>query len=265
MQEIKTIEEVHSILLDIVVSFHDVCKRNNIPYYLVYGSMLGAVRHKGFIPWDDDIDVAIEHKYYNVLLNALRADLPSKYRVLTRYDKNGPVGGYLKIEDSTTLICESCRKSTERSGLFLDIFSLYPATGNTSLFSKYSLIKILRFIQVSKYFRHSHSKLPMRILQICISITFFWIKRYYVINFIEKFLIPQKGSYLCTYATIYNKKDIIPKEVYGTPKEYAFEDKTLMGVQDYEDYLSAIYGDYMTLPCKENRRVHLQKVYKNII
>ena len=62
MTKIENIEEIHKILLNITKEFHRICKKYDIPYYLAYGSMLGAKRHQGFIPWDDDMDVSVEYE-----------------------------------------------------------------------------------------------------------------------------------------------------------------------------------------------------------
>ena len=74
------IEEAHHILLDIAKAFTKVCDENNIPYYMLGGTMLGAVRHKGFIPWDDDMDFGVPREYYDLLINVLEKELPSPYR-----------------------------------------------------------------------------------------------------------------------------------------------------------------------------------------
>lgn len=261
MRRIETIEEVHGILLKIAKEFHSVCENNNIPYYIVYGSMLGAVRHEGFIPWDDDMDIAVEYKYYQQLVDVLSKQLPSRYKLLTRYDKRGAPGGYLKIEDTSTLIVEKVKNRGENTGVFLDIFTLYPASGNTSLLSRYTAIKVLRLIQVNRFFRIDNSNKLAFLLRTLSRIGFWWLKRYTLIEFIEKFLIPHKGEYLCTYATIYNKKDVIPKSIYGIPKQYNFEGLKLLGVENPHKYLSILYGNYMQLPPVDKRRTHIQEMY----
>ena len=261
MVRIETIEEVHHILLQITKEFHSICENNNIPYYIAYGSMLGAVRHEGFIPWDDDMDVAVEFCYYQKLVDALKKQLPSKYKLLTRYDKRGAAGGYLKIEDTTTVVVEKVKKKDENTGIFLDIFTLYPATGNTSFFSRYTVVKLLRLIQVNRFFRLKTSNKSILLLRLISKGLFWWLRRYTLINFMEKYIIPKKGEYLCTYSTLYNKKDIIPKKFYSTPLLYKFENCYLFGVAHPHEYLTTLYGNYMELPPEEKRRIHLSDMF----
>jgi len=80
----KEMEELKAVELELLKSFIDCCNRLNLGYYLLGGSMLGAVRHKGFIPWDDDIDVAMKREDYEVFLRNAQKILPDYYFVQTR-------------------------------------------------------------------------------------------------------------------------------------------------------------------------------------
>lgn len=219
MVKIEKIEDIHKILLDITKEFHKICISNNIPYYLSYGSMLGAVRHKGFIPWDDDMDVSIEYHYYDKLLHCLKEQLPPYYRVLTRNDRKGVPGGYLKIEDTRTLLVEKYLNSSDYTGVFLDIFLLYPSDGKTTICSRFTVCRILRYIQMNRFYKINGNNLFEILLQILIKIFFFWLQKPQIVNFMEKYVIPNDGYYLSTYMTIYNKKDIIPRIFYGNPQK----------------------------------------------
>lgn len=261
MHPIKSISEIHSILIKILQEFHKICEANDIPYYLVYGTMLGAKRHKGFIPWDDDVDVAIEFKYYNKLVNCLKNELPERYKVITRYDKKGVPAGYLKIEDTNTLLIESWTKREKCTGVFIDVFLLYPSDGKTNLFSRYTIIKCLRYIQVNRFYKINKSKISDIIIKSIIKSIFFWIKPYYYANIIERYLIPHNGNYYCTYATIYNKKDIISKDIFGSPTLVEFEGIYFCGIENSDAYLRHMYGEYNVLPSPENRRVHISEAY----
>ena len=230
MKKIEKIEEIHKILLDITKEFHKICVANNIPYYLAYGSMLGAVRHHGFIPWDDDMDVAIEFQYYSKLVCSLKEQLPSYYRVLTRYDAKGVPGGYLKIEDTRTLLVEDYLDSNLCTGIFLDVFLLYPSDGKTSFLSRHNLCKIVRYIQMNRFYRLDKRKPFECLIQILIKLFFFWLKKPLIINFMENCIIPSNGDYLSSYITMYNKKDIIPKKYYGTPTIVKFVDTFFYGI-----------------------------------
>lgn len=100
-----TLGEVKECELNILIYIDQLCKKNNINYTLGYGTLLGAVRHKGFIPWDDDIDIILVNDEYKKLLKVLYKDKNSQYRVLSPKDE-GYWYSYAKVTDSRTLICE---------------------------------------------------------------------------------------------------------------------------------------------------------------
>ena len=116
-----TLDEMKAIELGILKKFDSICKENGLEYSLAYGTMLGAIRHKGFIPWDDDIDVFMKREDYEKLL-ALKYD-DGDFEVKSyRYSKNYYFL-YSKIVDKRTSICENWRAEKDM-GLFVDIFPL---------------------------------------------------------------------------------------------------------------------------------------------
>ena len=262
MKKIGKIEELHGLLFNLAEAVHKISCEGKIPYYLAYGSMLGAVRHKGFIPWDDDMDIAIHFSDSKRFETLLKERLPEKYKVLTRYDNNGAPGGYLKIVDTSTIVVENSVEEHAYTGVFLDVFFLYPCTGKTSLFSRFFLIRCFRYIQMNRFFMEGVSEsIASRLLRRTIKLFFARLKRHTIPDFIEKHLIPIEGDYLCAYSTIYNEKDIIPKYIYGTPRIYEFGPSRFYGVEKPDEYLKHIYGDYMKLPPVDKRRVHISEMY----
>ena len=100
--------ELHRRALALGKCFHSICEKNSIPYYMLGGSMLGAVRHKGFIPWDDDMDFGVEREYFNKLLQILNEQLPENYRLVSKDNVKGFYGGFVKLEDRQTT-CTVCK------------------------------------------------------------------------------------------------------------------------------------------------------------
>lgn len=262
MRKIDTIDELHAITLDIAKEFHLICVDNNIPYYIVYGTQLGAVRHKGYIPWDDDMDVAVEYKYYKQLESILRQNLSPKYNLVTRYDKTGSAEGFMKIENTETIVNEPYKLSQDlNTGVYIDVFCLYPCDGKTSLFSRHSFIKFLTLIQAYRFYDKNNEIFVKRNISKFIKFFFCGLKRYSIINFIEKHLIPKEGEYICTYCTPYGTRDIVHKSIYGRPVSYSFEGFEFYGVEKPHEYLRHMYGDYMQLPPEDKRRIHLSEAY----
>ena len=118
------IEQVHAIMLDMAKVFHSLCEKHGVRYYMIGGTQLGAIRHKGFIPWDDDMDFAVPRSDFDRLEEICRNELPEPYKIVECVRGNH-VKSYLKIEDVLTSI-EDCvfRRFHTRVGINLDIFPL---------------------------------------------------------------------------------------------------------------------------------------------
>lgn len=261
MRKIDDIREIHQILIEIARVFHEICNKDNLPYYMIYGTMLGARRHKGFIPWDDDMDFAIDYRYYDRLVKILKKNLPSPYKLITRYDKGGAVGGYLKIINCETIIREDNKLyEDENTGLFVDVFLLYNAS-NSLLSLRNAVIKGLLVVQHFRFFKFHEMKWSKNLFEKIVKTVFGKLERHQIVDFIEKHLIANRAVCFSTYASIYGRKDIIPQQYYGKPKLYKFEDIELYGVEDADAYLRQLYGDYMKLPPEDKRKVHMQEVY----
>ena len=100
------IRELQLHILDILVAIDKVCKEHNLHYYLVFGTMLGAVRHKGFIPWDDDIDIAMPRPEYETLRSHAHEWLPKQYEMICPENDKRYMFGFGKIQDANTTLIE---------------------------------------------------------------------------------------------------------------------------------------------------------------
>jgi len=117
-------KKIWAVLLDMLIKFDDVCKKNGLTYYLIDGSLLGAIRHKGFIPWDDDIDVTMPREDYNKL-QTLKNEFSHPYFLQTPYTDPGYFYSFVKVRNSnTTGLNEAFKYQGFNQGLFLDVFPL---------------------------------------------------------------------------------------------------------------------------------------------
>lgn len=112
------------------VDIEKVCKTHNLQVMVAYGSVIGALRHKGFIPWDDDIDLLMPRKDYDLLVNNYSNELPSQYKIYSPNSKNGPIYRFAKVVDTSTRFLTPGAKDTEKHGIFIDIFPLENASLN---------------------------------------------------------------------------------------------------------------------------------------
>lgn len=115
--------EIQLKLLDMLKWFHEFCIENKLRYYALGGTMLGAIRHKGFIPWDDDIDVGMPREDYDKMIELVIDKQDEKYRLEKPLQNKDFVYQYCKLYDTSTTLVENTRYKTKR-GVYLDIFPL---------------------------------------------------------------------------------------------------------------------------------------------
>ncbi len=251
--------EVKARLLEMLKFFHKVCAENNIRYYAIGGTMLGAARHGGFIPWDDDVDVAVPREDYDRL-----PEIIAKYS--TKYTLEGPDSPakdfcfpYSKLYDTSTTLVEKSRKSKKR-GLFIDV---YPLDGLADTYEE-SVKRQKKPVQLANLliarstclrkgrataknaavllsrlippFLADERRLRRKIDRLC--------RRY---SFDE-------CKYVANIAGRWRKREIMPREVFGEPTLYKFEDTEICGVSDPDKYLTILYGDWRTLPPEDRRK-----------
>ena len=258
MKQITDVNELHGILLDIAKEFHRICTENDIPYYMLGGTMLGAIRHKGFIPWDDDMDFGVRREHFNRLKIVLRTQLDAKYKVLTFPESDVMYYDFIKIVDTRTRLEELYKENATGNGINIDIFPLDPATskeGNSK--------KIERVLRLHSYRHLSIKPRPMvkKIIALAVKTVFFWWKKDTVIKYIDKHLVEKSGGFIANVYGAWGAKETVPAEVMGKPVLYAFENAEFYGVAMPDAYLKSLYGDYMQLPPAEKRHLHLVGAY----
>lgn len=257
MKRIESIEELHVILLDMAKAFHAICEEEGIPYYMIGGTLLGAVRHKGFIPWDDDMDFGVPRSYYDRLKDVLCEKLPDCYSVLTE-DDGIVASGFFKIVDNRTIQSHQWDEDSEKQfGVNIDIFPLDRVKNKW----KRKLIDILLKIQGYKLFDATERPFLKRVAARIVKFLFFWQKRDGMTTFIEKYLVEKDGSFITNNYGIYGSRETVPADYFGKPTTMVFEDTQLCGVEKPHDYLSSIYGEYMKLPPKEKQHIHIIDMY----
>lgn len=129
-----TDEDLAKLQNHLIKMYHDlesVCKRHNLTMTMAYGNVLGAMRHKGWIPWDDDLDVHMPRKDYDLFLNKFANELPSRYIVYAPHTKHGPIYRFAKIIDTETTFVQLGEEGKPyHQGVFIDIFPLESISQN---------------------------------------------------------------------------------------------------------------------------------------
>ena len=258
MKKIEGIEELHTILLDMAKSFHQICEEEKIPYYMLGGTLLGAVRHKGFIPWDDDMDFGVPREYFDSLIKALTLKLPSHYGV---YDKTSGItdAGFIKICDKRTVRTHYWDPNPNKQfGINIDIF---PIDKLTHLWKR-KIVTFLMRLHGYKVFDAKERPGGKRMVAYMVKALLCCFKRSMFVDFIEEHLIETKGELLTNTFGAYNwKRETMPESFFGTPQLLDFEDTKLYAVAKPHEYLEHMFGDYMKLPSEEKRRIHIKDMY----
>lgn len=254
------VKECHKYLLNIAKTFHDICVKHNIPYFMLGGTQLGAIRHHGFIPWDDDMDFGVPRQYFAEMIDLLHRELPREYKILDIYHTENFNKGYVKLEDSRTLIKEVSRKG-KSMGLNIDIFPLDFTNGKKNIFSKNWLINQL--IKVESYTFDDLDNLDILRMSInkIFKVLLFFLNSKSILKYINKHLISSEGDFIVNHFGVYADKEIVKKDFFGVPMLYKFEDTELYGVAKADDYLTHIYGDYMQIPKGRANHFHIQELY----
>lgn len=256
------IEECHSILLELAKELHRICLTHNIPCVMLGGTMLGAIRHKGFIPWDDDMDFGIPREYYKTFINIAEQELKPQFRLKSRFNTSYIKLDVLKLEDTRTVIEEKdCDLATEKIGVNIDIFPLDNGNGSKWVFSRnwfiFNMVRLVTF----EYPCASKFPFPKNLIVKIVKL-FKPISQNFLASFVEKNNYKfSDGAYLCNYYGLYKFKEILPKEIWGTFQLYKFENTNFFGPEKYDLYLKQFYKNYMNLPPEDKRHTHLENAF----
>jgi lipopolysaccharide cholinephosphotransferase len=248
--------------IKVLDKFVSICEKNKLKYFLAYGTLLGAVRHKGFIPWDDDIDVGMPREDYEKLGILLSGKKDDKYILETpNTDSKDYYYPFSKLYDKTTTLVENTRYKIRR-GIYLDIFPI-DGIGNSEedSFKNYKKIKAKSNLLLTRVTGIRSGRSVLKNIAVVVSrcIPNFVLNNkkllLSLVNDCKKHKIDE-CAWCGNLVGAWGKKELMPKEIMGTPKLYLFEGKTFYGVEKPDDYLTHLYGDWRTLPPIEKRVTH---------
>ena len=247
--------------LEILDEIDKICKKNNIKYFLVGGTLLGAVRHKGFIPWDDDIDIAMLRSDYDKFIDiCLNGGISSKYFLhCDKTDKNYWLP-YVKVRKNNTTFLEKDLKSiNSHKGIFVDIFPYDNIKYKKEIFLKIRGLISRSIIQTVFVKRNILTIKECHNSKMVCFFNLFSLKRLLKINknIMYKYndketekIISYAGSYNIVSETL-DKNEIFPL------KKIKFENKNYYCFKNPDYYLKRLYGDYMKLPPKDKQVAHI--------
>lgn len=253
-------------LLEMIKWLHEYSTSNDLEYYAIGGTLLGAIRHHGFIPWDDDIDVGMPREHY-IRFQELMLNQSGQYRLETPMS---PAKDYRypasKLYDTTTTLVENMHPICKR-GVYIDVFPL-DGIGDTQEEAEknYSRLDFLNKLLATRNSKVRKTRAWYKNAAICLS------------RMIPEALVNTKelsrrldslcaehpfdsSEYVGNLLGNYGDRELCPKWVFGKPTPYRFEDTVINGAEFAEEYLSHVYGDWRALPPIEKRGVQHDFLY----
>lgn len=253
MNEITDVKEVQQIELDILKDVHAFCRDRSIQYFLCGGTLLGAVRHKGFIPWDDDIDIGMLRPDYERFIREYKS---ARYG-LRCLETNTYTQAFAKVVDTRTLVDE--RGTTLKNmGVWIDVFpfdgapqqNYCPMKTRTWRFVQEIILtrNIPLFERGWSWRRHCLvlALLPVRLLP-----------NRWLAGILKKIAMrhsSETSPFIGGIVWGYGEKEILPRNIFSGVVPVRFEDLDTFAMSGWRDYLTSLYGDYMTPPPPEKRK-----------
>lgn len=254
----EELRKVQAYEVEALIEFDRICKKHEIPYTLHGGTLLGAVRHNGFIPWDDDIDVAVLRSDYEKLEEIFTQEMSSRFFFQNKHTDKEWYRLYAKIRINDTLLTECAHASRNiHQGIYIDIFPLDNIPDDQSKRRKQKRdFKIINTILSAKYIdvssRTGFNKLYACIIKLlCFPLSLDYLYR-------------KATSISCRYNDIeckeiknffgaYGDREIMPKKYMTQMITILFEGNAVSVMAEYDNVLKCLYNDYMQLPPPEKR------------
>ena len=246
--------------VNILKLFAEICEKHHLRYYMVGGTMLGAIRHKGFIPWDEDMDVGMPRPDYEKFMAICRSELPDGYDLRTFRQNADYKRAFSKLVDKRVTITNDSNVKTTYEYAWLDIFPFDGMPKNRiHQLAHFWHMTFWRFLYRASCFDEMvNLNRPGRPLYLRVIIKFLQVTHFGSRLDTRKLLMKlEKGlarfpyddcEFMVSFFGQYMTKEIVDKKLLGKGARYPFEGLMLIGPEKYHEFLTQFYGDYMTPP-----------------
>lgn len=273
MEEISDLRKLQLEELNILDEFVRICEENNLRYYSLGGTLLGSIRHKGFIPWDDDVDVAMPRKDYDIFLKLSKEKFIKGFEVITYENDENYRYPWARMITHNMKIINHMANIPREEFAWIDIIPLdgFPNKGIKRSLHKLHLSlwwNLNQIVQFDELVDQHRKRSTLGNIAIKISSLFKWLGK--IINYkkclrhlnntLMKYPYDMDSDEIINFLAAYGFKEVFTRESFATSEEYDFEGRKLKGPKDYNSVLSRIYGDYMVIPPVDDRNKHQAEI-----
>lgn len=257
MREIN-IDELKQIQLDMLIKIHEFCIANNLRYTLAYGTLLGAIRHKGYIPWDDDIDICMPRPDYNKFLKTFNGKYPNMAVIAPELNPNY-YAPYANVYDTRTLLIEGYNRHRLDIGVKIDINPIDGVANEEEYKYIRKTVKKYNTILSAKRYKWSKDRKLISGIKLYIR-KLMYVP--YTYSEVQKRIIDLVTRHdfdtapLADALSFQTHELLVPRSIYDSYIDVEFEGFFFKAVERYDLPLSKDYGDYMQLPPVEKRIPH---------
>lgn len=257
-----TSDEVKAVTLDLLKQFADFCDKNNLKYILDCGTLIGAIRHKGFIPWDDDIDVAMPYPDYEKFIQ-LFENSTDQGNVELLYGMKRNVGlHFTKMTDKRTIVVSPGRDKKRYMSVWIDIFPMFALSDDDT-----EALEQVNSIESNTRKSWNYMKLP----SVKHPIRFIYSKLFYdyklrkcmeaQMDIVKRYPYGSTKRVRIVSVLTRNALNCVSPDIFDDLINVEFEGMKFKAPRIYDEYLTQRYGDYMKLPPKEKQVGHLVEAY----
>lgn len=266
----EEIRELQAIEMGILGELIRICDENQIKYYLMEGSLLGAVRHQGMIPWDDDIDVGMFREDYERFLEIADNEARAPYKCLNYRNREGYIDFITQFVNTEKKIMTSYRAKDAVMNVWVDVFVIdgMPVNPVHHFLHKYRLLYrklIMMWSNLDHYLvtGRERSGLEKILIRICRVFKFErYINNYKALSKMDKAMVNGNKHNTINFMSEYKWRTEFPRDYYGNGRMVPFGGLTVRIPDKAEEILASIYGNYLELPPEDKRYKHSMKLIR---